>query len=120
MHTLVAGRLAGLSRRDSLDAWFVFTWMFVGLVSVYDAYLVVKFHRVILHVEQNPICRFLIELDVQQLSWFLLAKGAGTLLVLATLVGLYYLRPRWAYPIAFSLGAFQLGLLFYLTCWPTA
>jgi hypothetical protein len=93
---------------------FVSVWLFVGLVSAYDAYLVVLYAESILGMEQNPICRYLIERDTG-LTLFLQAKGAGTCTVLAILGALYLRRQRQAQFIAGGVALFQLVLLWYLT-----
>jgi hypothetical protein len=94
---------------------FVALWLFVGLVSLYDAYLVVLYSSTILDLEQNPICRYLIQRGDGNLTLFLRAKAAGTCTVLATLAALYLRNQRFGQLIALGVAAFQLGLLWYLT-----
>ena len=97
------------------DWQFVTMCLFVAAVSVYDAYLVVKCKSVILHTEQNPICRYLISLDVKNMSVFLPAKFCGTSLVILFLMTLYRTRRQMWFPVTAGLASFQLWLLFYLT-----
>mgnify|MGYP006277864465 CR=1 FL=1 len=83
-------------------------------ISVYDALLVFLYRSIILDFEKNPVGRLLIEFNQGDVLSFLLAKGGGTLLVLATLVHLYRRYERLAYPVTSSVTAFQVGLVGYL------
>lgn len=89
--------------------------LFVAAVSVYDAYLVVKYKNVILDTEQNPICLYLISLDVRNMSVFLPAKFVGTMCVIMVLTGLYRQERQMWFPVTAGLATFQLWLLCYLT-----
>jgi hypothetical protein len=95
-------------------AWFLATWVFIGIVSAYDAYLVVRYRDMILQAEENPVCLLLIRMDHEHLSVFLTAKFVATCLVLLTLLALYRAWRRFARPIVAGVASFQLALLVYL------
>ena len=84
----------------------------IALISIYDAYLVVYFKEFL--DEQNPVCRFLIELEPAHLSLFLAGKAFGTLVVIMTIIGLEKLMPRLSRPVTYTVTAFQIGLLLFL------
>jgi hypothetical protein len=95
--------------------WFAVLWTFIGVVSLFDGFLVARFSDVILEVEENPIGSYLLGLDEGSPEVFLRTKAAGTLFVLSALVGLYRYRRCWAFPVTGSLACFQCCLLLYLT-----
>ncbi|MDA7903925.1 hypothetical protein N9B31_09715 [Mariniblastus sp.] len=84
----------------------------IGLVSVYDAFLVYQYREVI--NEQNPFCAWLISLEPNYVSLFLVGKGLGTLSVMIILFLLFRHWSRLAIPVAASLMLFQVGLMGYL------
>ncbi|MFT5300615.1 MAG: hypothetical protein ACI87E_002663 [Mariniblastus sp.] len=92
--------------------WFWFSVMAVAMASIYDAYLVYEYRDVV--IEQNPICKWLIELEPESVMMFLLGKGLGTLGVVSILVGLRKFWRPVSLPVALSLVAFQCGLMGYL------
>lgn len=96
-------------------AWYTIMCTFVGIVSLYDAFLVVRFSDSILQLEQNPIGRMLIELDGGDVGLFVATKMVGTVMVLGSLAGIYVLSRRLAYPIAGGVSIFQAGLSCYLS-----
>ena len=105
------------ARRDwSLPAWLVYAGMliFVGLVSLYDGYLVIRTGDMIRDFEQNPVGLYLINADHGDSTLFLITKGAGTLLVLISLTVLYRRWKPVAFPVAFAILLFQAGLLIFL------
>ncbi len=65
--------------------WYWTLLSFVGVVSVYDAYLTYVFRYYILDLEENPMGLMLIRLDPKNLSYFLVGKTAGTTFVLLLL-----------------------------------
>ena len=97
-----------------LDQFFRAACVFIGLVSLYDALLVVEYRYGI--SEENPVCRYLIGLAPETLTFFLAGKFVGTTLVISILVAISKFRFGWACLIAFALVVFQIGLLFYLQC----
>jgi hypothetical protein len=98
----------------SRDTACCLAWLVIGLVSLYDAYLVQRHQPVILAVERNPICAILIAWDPDDLRYFFAAKMTGTLLVLAVLLVLFLRHRRLAIPVVAGVTAFQLVLLLYL------
>lgn len=89
--------------------------LFVAAVSVHDAMLVVLNANVIGDVEQNPVGRWLIELQGGEVWLFVSLKLAGTAIVCAVLVTLYEYRTHLALAASTGVAAFQAGLLWYLT-----
>ena len=103
------------SRRLRIETLvFAAALLFVGAVSVYDGYLVIRTGDEITHFEKNPVGLFLIEHNHNDPTLFLMAKAAGTSLVLAALTMLYRRSPRIALPVATALMVFQSGLLVFL------
>ena len=100
--------------RVSAVTYFLSSWLAIGVISAYDAYLVKVSRPVILSLERNPVCAMLIHWDPHRLSYFFLAKTTGTVTVLAVLLVLYCRRPRLAMPVTTGVLAFQVGLLLYL------
>ena len=97
---------------------FLAMWFFVGLVSVYDTWLVVRYWDSIKQLEKNPFCQYFIALGAGDWSIFLRVKTSGTVAVLGVLAGLYRNNRRLALPVAAAVSLFQLGLLLYLTFAP--
>lgn len=91
---------------------FAVAVVLVAATSIYDAFLV--FHFRVAIQEQNPFCEWLISLEPEYVSVFLLSKGLGTLGVVAILLGLFKYWRRAAIPVAVSLVVFQAGLMSYL------
>jgi hypothetical protein len=106
--------LAALPYRRASIGFFAM-WFFVGLVSAYDAWLVVRYWESITELEQNPFCQYFIALGQGDWSIFLRVKTSGTLAVLSVLAGLYRSNRRLALPVAAAVCLFQFGLLLYLT-----
>ena len=109
--------LADCARREPASlrrqVWFVLAWVFIGAVSVYDAWLVKLYQVCILEVELNPIAWCIIR-TTQGIGAFLVAKAVGTLIVLAVLAALHRHVPRLAYPVINVVSAFQMALLLFL------
>lgn len=95
--------------------YFLSAWFVIGVISAYDAYLVKVVGPMIFSFEQNPICAMLIHWDPHNLSYFYLAKGAGTMAVLAILLVLFVRKRSLALHVITGVAVFQLGLLAYLT-----
>ena len=64
--------------------------------------------------EQNPIGRYILELDEGDVSLFILLKIIGTYLVIAILYTFRHYNIRYTYVIAASVAIAQLILLMYL------
>jgi hypothetical protein len=99
----------------SVSIGFFAMWFFVGLVSAYDAWLVIRYWESITQLERNPFCQYFIALGEGDWSIFLRVKTSGTLTVLSVLAGLYRSNRRLALPVAAAVSLFQFGLLLYLT-----
>jgi hypothetical protein len=88
--------------------------LFTSAVSVHDAMLVVLLEDIVLETEQNPIGRWLIELNGGDVWLFVGFKLVGTALCGATLLTLYEVRRHVAKTAAIAVACFQCGLLIYL------
>lgn len=88
---------------------------FIAAVSVHDAALVVLNHSVILEYEQNPIGRWLIEVQGGEVWLFVGLKLLSTSAVCASLATLHGVARQMAWVAATSLAVFQMSLLCYLT-----
>jgi hypothetical protein len=108
------GRLSHLPRMARERLIFFSILAFVGGVSIYDAYCVLRTGEEIRLFEKNPVGLCLIEFNHGDATLFLIAKGIGTSVVLASLTVLYRRSQRMAFPVAYSLLLFQTGLLVYL------
>lgn len=80
-----APRTAIINPALPTTGWYWTLLAFVGLVSVYDAYLTYALRLEILDMEENPVGLMLIRLDPHSLSFFLLAKALGTAFVILLL-----------------------------------
>jgi len=91
--------------------------VYVGAVSFYDGYLVIRTGDMIRDMEKNPVGLALIDYNGGDPSLFLEAKAAGTLVVLFALDALNRRSARIARPVALAVALFQSGLLVFLeTC----
>jgi hypothetical protein len=102
--------------RQSFPCTAIFTavLIFVGGVSAYDGYLVVRTGDMIRDFEKNPIGRYLIDRNGGDPALFLRAKAAGTIVALTALAALRKRSRRLADPVAVGLVFFQSGLLIFL------
>jgi hypothetical protein len=104
-----------LSRRSSTcTAIFTTVLIFVGGVSAYDGYLVVRTGEMIRDFEKNPVGRYLIDRNDGDPALFLRVKAAGTAVSLTALAALRKRSRRLADPVAVGLVFFQSGLLIFL------
>ena len=97
------------------EIFFATLILFTLAVSVHDAALVILHDRVIGMTEQNPVGRWLIELNHGDVWLFIGLKLLGTALCGATLLTLYEVWWRAARTAAIAVACFQLGLLIYLS-----
>jgi hypothetical protein len=88
--------------------------IYVGAVSVYDGYLVIRTGDLIRDCEQNPVGLLLINCNGGDPSLFLAVKAVGTLIVLGTLEALNRRSQRIACPVSLAVALFQSGLLIFL------
>lgn len=93
----------------------------IATVAVYDIQLTIRYAKSLKQYEQNPIGRWLMNLDqigmntLPDLTLFLALKIIGTLLVLFVIVGLVRWRARVGHPVGVGVASFQIGLACYLT-----
>ena len=107
-------RPLGVIRVAPASLVFAAILCFVGGVSVYDGYLVIRTGDEIREYEKNPAGLWLLNCNHGNPTLFLAAKAAGTLIVLASLTALYRRSQRLALPVAYALCLFQSGLLIFL------
>jgi len=93
---------------------FAGVMLFVGAVSLYDGYLVLRTGDEIRQFEKNPVGLFLIEHNHGDPIVFLIVKAIGTCIVSSALALLYRRSQRIAFPVASALMLFQAGLLIFL------
>lgn len=109
---------------------FFSMWTFIGLVSAYDGYLTVR-HQHMLHIlEQNPIGRWIMDLDSglvlnedfeyvvanRQLANFLGLKFAGTVLGLGIMLAVHRYKATLGLVVTGVIAALQGALAVYLSC----
>ncbi len=93
----------------------------IALVAIYDVQLTIRYAVSLKQYEQNPIGRWLMNLDcigentIPDLTLFLCFKAVGTVAVLMVVTGLVRWRGRVGHPIGIGVSAFQIGLACYLT-----
>jgi hypothetical protein len=87
----------------------VFCIFIIGLVSVFDTYLLIIYSPYLRQFEQNPLGQYL--LDVGGLTLFVEAKALATLLVVG--LSFYLLKTRWRWAI-YGVLVFQISLFVYL------
>jgi hypothetical protein len=98
----------------SWTPFFIAVVLFIGGVSAYDGYLVVRTGPLIRDFEKNPVGLYLINCADGSPDIFLRVKAAGTLLTLVGLAVLHRHSRRLAGPVEFALVVFQGGLLLFL------
>lgn len=86
----------------------------IVLVAAIDTYWLSKNRSIMIHVEQNPIGQYLIQLDDGDVSIFILCKMIGTYTVICMLYTILHYSPKHAIGIATMLALAQLILLYYL------
>ena len=97
------------------DRTFGLMWLFVGLVAVYDTYLVIQHRSVILENELNPLAATLIRINGGDVSLLVFAKAIGTLVVLSTLIVMHRANRVRAHRVLVGIALFQSALLLMLT-----
>ena len=89
-------------------------WLGIGIMSAYDTFWLVKNREVISLTEKNPIGTWLIELDQGDVSIFVGAKFAGTIMALGVLSLLYRYRRRWAWACIIPVFIIQVFVICYV------
>lgn len=95
--------------------WFPFLMTIIAVVSLYDTWMIVRFHDWIGDLEENPAGRWLLEIAGGDIGPFVRTKLAGTLVVLTVLTGMWVRQSRLLFPVASSVASYQAGLMVYLT-----
>lgn len=88
---------------------------FVGAVSGYDAWLVVRYSGVIREIEENPVGVAMIRLANGAVAPFVIVKLLGSALAVGILFRLISRHHHLARPVLNAITAFQIWLLWYLT-----
>ncbi|NQV28846.1 MAG: hypothetical protein HQ518_31210 [Rhodopirellula sp.] len=88
---------------------------FIAAVSVYDAALVLLCAEVIAFTEQNPVGRYLIRINGDDPTLFILLKLIGTALTVLVLLKLFQEFRHLAVPVAAGVASVQMSLLLYLS-----
>jgi hypothetical protein len=102
------------AQSSTRPAIFAAVLIFVGGVSAFDGYLVLRTGEMIRDFEQNPVGRYLINCDDGDPGLFLGVKATGTVLALTALTLLRKRSRRLADRVALGLVCFQSGLLIFL------
>ncbi len=96
-------------------------WMVIGtltaiilVVAIDDVYWSFKTQDTLYQEEQNPIGKWLIELDGGDIALFMTAKMVGTMVVVMAIPLIYAIRRRIAQAVAGVLASFQGMLFLYL------
>jgi hypothetical protein len=93
--------------------WTLF--VIIAAVAAYDVYLSIKLQASLYAMEENPLGRWLIELDNGDVALFMTAKMIGTTVVLLLLPALYRYRRRIGMATVGGLASMQASLFCYLT-----
>jgi len=96
------------------DVFFEFLCLIIVAVSTVDFYYLGKTRSVIMELEQNPVGRYLIELDKGDISIFMAAKFFGTIVALYLLFKLKNLGLKHIFLITSIVALAQIILLIYL------
>lgn len=91
------------------------TWLVIGAVAAYDTYLTVQFQETMHLLEQNPVGRWLIQMNDGSVALFVGAKFVGTILVLGAIPLLYLRQRTLGVVVASGVAVCQVVLLCYLT-----
>ncbi len=94
---------------------FSFLWLVIASVGAVDTFLTLKYRDVMFVVEKNPVGRFLIALNGNDVTLFVVCKIAGTYLALGVLawIGLH-IRRTISYAVIVPIAVAQLALVCYL------
>ena len=111
-----------VGRRDWGQLWafikergtFPLLWLFIGMVSAYDSYLVIRYSETIWYLESNPVGRMLLNMQDGRPSLFMAVKFLGTIFALGLLIVARHFNKTMGGIIAAWVAGFQLLLLAYL------
>ena len=113
MYSLYSMRVFKMQLKKS-DVLVDFLCFVIGTISAIDLYWIGKTRSVIAEHEQNPVGTYLIGLDGGDVSLFMAAKFAGTMLALYIILTLKRLKFRHTILIASLIAFAQIALLIYL------
>lgn len=105
-----------ISNSANHRAFYLFAclWLFVIFVSVFDGYLAVRYRHELPRTELNPLGRWLIRLNDDQVWLLVAAKFTGTIAAATAVLLLFSRRPKAGMVVVAAMAAFQLWLLLYL------
>jgi hypothetical protein len=95
------------------DRFILISFAWIWLVSMLDHYLTIKLQQTIIQDEQNPIGRFLIELDSGSVALFMTIKMACLWVIAGIILSMYKDNKIRAYVCVIALSITQLLLLLY-------
>jgi hypothetical protein len=95
--------------------WFPVFIVVIAAVSLYDAYLIVRFSDMISLMERNPMGLWLLDIADGQVGVFVRVKLAGTVMVLSLLMLMCKMRMSMLFPVTTTIASWQTGLMIYLT-----
>ena len=95
--------------------WFPLFVVGIAAVSLYDAYLIVRFRDMIWMMEENPMGQWLLNIADGQVGIFVRVKLAGTVMVLSLLMLMWKMRMSMLFPVTTTIASWQTGLMIYLT-----
>jgi hypothetical protein len=91
---------------------FLFIWLCIGLISLFDLCLAIQ-HRDIIHeVEENPIAKAIIVSG--GLAVFSAVKILGTLIAMCFMLKAYQFSNKLGWALTLPIFLFQIWLLWYL------
>ena len=95
---------------------FAFLWFFILFVQILDMYLLVSNKDVMLDMEENPICLWLIKLNGGGLNYVVPVKFGGVVLGMTSLVLIYQTMATWkSFSIIITIALMHATLLYYFT-----
>lgn len=93
---------------------FAIQWLTIGIISAIDCYWSIRLQDSLYENEENPIGRYLIELDDGGIALFMMLKIIGTITALGILALLLKFKPKMAHISCFCICILQIALLLYL------
>ena len=99
----------GLERKQLLA---VIVLLLILLVSGYDSYKVIEDREQLLYLEQNPVAKWLMELDGGEMAYLLAAKTIGTGIVAGSVTWMIVKRHTALVPSLVALCLVQAFVVF--------
>lgn len=120
--TLPLSRLCSqaITKARLQEAVLAFCMLIVAVVAADDVYWSFKTQDVLAETEENPVGRWLIQMDGGDIALFMTCKMFGVLLVLLALPAIFWFRRSWGLICSISLAVFQIALFMYLNFAGTA